>query len=231
MLASRLWPRSLTGDLLEADKHALRASAHAAQLDPRQNIAIRFEQHGDGPPNGPKLARNEPTMRSDQDRDGQGSRTPAPDGRAPTGPPRGRRYHPRSRARWCTQLSELVTASITAAGAFCRRTSPHADCPSPRRTCPCASPPTPRTRDAERGSITRSPSPAACAVGELNPTPDPTTRVSINHPGEHHPKLITRRRTRVMMSRSTNRSIAGNPLAQTATIAEARQGHDQVSRV
>ena len=53
VLARRLWPRSLTGDLLEADKHALRASAHAAQLDPRQNIAIRFEQHGDGTPNAP----------------------------------------------------------------------------------------------------------------------------------------------------------------------------------
>jgi hypothetical protein len=40
---------SLTGGLLEADKHALRASAHAAQLDPRQQITVTFEQRGDLP--------------------------------------------------------------------------------------------------------------------------------------------------------------------------------------
>jgi membrane protein len=62
VLARRLCPRSLTGDLLEADKHALRASAHAAQLDLRQNIAIRFD-HGDGTPNAPN-AREE---RADND--------------------------------------------------------------------------------------------------------------------------------------------------------------------
>ena len=49
VLARRLWPRSLTGELLEADKQALRASAHAAQLDPRQQITVTFEQRGDLP--------------------------------------------------------------------------------------------------------------------------------------------------------------------------------------
>jgi membrane protein len=49
VLARQLWPRSLTGKLLEADKHALRASAHAAQLDPRQQITVTFEQRGDLP--------------------------------------------------------------------------------------------------------------------------------------------------------------------------------------
>ena len=47
VLARRLWPRSLTGELLEADKHALRASAFAAQLDPRQHITVTFQQRGD----------------------------------------------------------------------------------------------------------------------------------------------------------------------------------------
>jgi membrane protein len=42
VLTRRLWPRSLTGELLTADKHALRASAHAAQLDPRQHITVSF---------------------------------------------------------------------------------------------------------------------------------------------------------------------------------------------
>lgn len=44
VLARRLWPRSLTGELLVADKMALRDLAHAAQLDRRQQIAVRFEQ-------------------------------------------------------------------------------------------------------------------------------------------------------------------------------------------
>jgi membrane protein len=44
VLTRRLWPRSLTGELLEADKRTLRDSAHAAQLDPRQNITVSFEQ-------------------------------------------------------------------------------------------------------------------------------------------------------------------------------------------
>jgi membrane protein len=44
VLARRLWPRSLTGDLLAADKRALRDLAHAAQLDPRQHIGVEFAQ-------------------------------------------------------------------------------------------------------------------------------------------------------------------------------------------
>ncbi len=49
VLARRLWPRSLTGELLEADRQALRSSAQAAQRDPRQQIAVTFER-GDGSP-------------------------------------------------------------------------------------------------------------------------------------------------------------------------------------
>ena len=45
VLARKLWPRSLTGELLTADKHALRASAHAAQLDTRQHITVTFRKH------------------------------------------------------------------------------------------------------------------------------------------------------------------------------------------
>jgi membrane protein len=47
VLDRRLWPRSLAGELLDADKQALRDSAHAAQLDPRQHIAVRFDQRAD----------------------------------------------------------------------------------------------------------------------------------------------------------------------------------------
>jgi uncharacterized BrkB/YihY/UPF0761 family membrane protein len=43
VLARRLWPRVLTGELREADKQALRASAKAAQIDRRQQIAVSFE--------------------------------------------------------------------------------------------------------------------------------------------------------------------------------------------
>jgi membrane protein len=56
VLARGLWPRSLTGELLEADRQALRDSAHAAQLDSRQHIAVRFGEP-DARPNGPR-ARN-----------------------------------------------------------------------------------------------------------------------------------------------------------------------------
>ena len=49
VLARRLWPRSLTGELLEADKHALRDSAHAAQLDSRQRITVSFQRSGGSP--------------------------------------------------------------------------------------------------------------------------------------------------------------------------------------
>ncbi|MGZ6563349.1 MAG: YihY/virulence factor BrkB family protein [Solirubrobacteraceae bacterium] len=62
VLARRLWPRSLTGALLEADKQALRDSAHAAQLDPRQHIAVKFG-HCNGEPNSGKTGEK----RSDQD--------------------------------------------------------------------------------------------------------------------------------------------------------------------
>jgi hypothetical protein len=46
VLARRLWPRSLTGELLEADKQALRHLAQTAQLDPRQDIAVSFTPGG-----------------------------------------------------------------------------------------------------------------------------------------------------------------------------------------
>jgi len=42
VLARELWPRSLTGDLLAPDRQALRASAYAAQIDPRQRISVSF---------------------------------------------------------------------------------------------------------------------------------------------------------------------------------------------
>jgi YihY family inner membrane protein len=42
VLARRLWPRSLTGDLLPADKQVLRDCAHAAQLDHREHITVTF---------------------------------------------------------------------------------------------------------------------------------------------------------------------------------------------
>jgi membrane protein len=51
VLARRLWPRSLSGELLEADRQALRDSARAAQLDPRQQIAVGFDKRA-GPSNG-----------------------------------------------------------------------------------------------------------------------------------------------------------------------------------
>ncbi|MGO9790222.1 MAG: YihY/virulence factor BrkB family protein [Solirubrobacteraceae bacterium] len=44
VLARRLWPRSLTGELLAADRQALRDSAAAAQLDSRQHISVSFAQ-------------------------------------------------------------------------------------------------------------------------------------------------------------------------------------------
>ncbi len=49
VLARRLWPRSLTGELLAADKQALRASARAAQLDRRQQIEVSFPPQSDLP--------------------------------------------------------------------------------------------------------------------------------------------------------------------------------------
>ncbi len=50
VLARRLWPRSLTGELLETDKRALADAARAAQLHPRQRIVVSFEPaRGDEP--------------------------------------------------------------------------------------------------------------------------------------------------------------------------------------
>jgi membrane protein len=62
VLARRLWPRSLTGELPEADRQALRDSAHAAQLDPRRHIAVRFDQRA-GAPSGREAGEE----RSDED--------------------------------------------------------------------------------------------------------------------------------------------------------------------
>ncbi len=49
VLARRLWPRSLTGELLETDRRALADSARAAQLDRRQHIAVSFDPSEDLP--------------------------------------------------------------------------------------------------------------------------------------------------------------------------------------
>ena len=43
VLARRLWPRALTGELGKADKQALQASAQAAQIDRRQQIEVSFK--------------------------------------------------------------------------------------------------------------------------------------------------------------------------------------------
>jgi membrane protein len=47
VLRWRLWPRSLTGELEPADELALRRSAEATRMDPRERIAVGFE---DGEP-------------------------------------------------------------------------------------------------------------------------------------------------------------------------------------
>jgi YihY family inner membrane protein len=44
VLARRLWPRSLTGDLTPADERALRRLAEAGRRDPRQRIEVTFEE-------------------------------------------------------------------------------------------------------------------------------------------------------------------------------------------
>ena len=51
---------------------------------------------------------------------------------------------------------------------------------------------------------------------------DVSQAAAINHPRQPHPKLITRGTARVMMPRSTNRNIRGNPRGRSATIAETR---------
>jgi YihY family inner membrane protein len=43
VLARRLWPRSLTGALTPADERAFRRSSEATRRDPRQRIAVSFE--------------------------------------------------------------------------------------------------------------------------------------------------------------------------------------------
>jgi membrane protein len=47
--ARGLWPRSLAGELEPADVTALRRAAQAARRDPRERIAVSFEE-GDAPP-------------------------------------------------------------------------------------------------------------------------------------------------------------------------------------
>lgn len=69
VLARRLWPRSLTGELLEGDKHALRDSARAAQLDSRQRITVSFQRSGARRPRW-ALTMSEPTTRADRARSG-----------------------------------------------------------------------------------------------------------------------------------------------------------------
>jgi hypothetical protein len=49
LITAGLWPRSLSGELLEADNQALQDLAQTAQLDPRQDIAVSFTPGG--PPN------------------------------------------------------------------------------------------------------------------------------------------------------------------------------------
>ncbi len=43
VLTRKLWPRSLTGDLLPADERTLRDSAEAGRRDPREHINVTFE--------------------------------------------------------------------------------------------------------------------------------------------------------------------------------------------
>jgi inner membrane protein YhjD len=47
VLRRRLWPRSLTGPLVPADRLALRKTAEAARRDEREEIVVRFVESGD----------------------------------------------------------------------------------------------------------------------------------------------------------------------------------------
>ncbi len=47
VLGARLWPRSLAGPLIDADRRALRRSAEAARRDPRERIAVSFAEDGE----------------------------------------------------------------------------------------------------------------------------------------------------------------------------------------
>ena len=44
VLTRKLWPRSLTGDLLPADERTMRDSAQAGQRDQREHITVAFER-------------------------------------------------------------------------------------------------------------------------------------------------------------------------------------------
>ena len=44
VLRWRLWPRSLTGALEPADELAFRRSAEATRMDPRERIAVGFDE-------------------------------------------------------------------------------------------------------------------------------------------------------------------------------------------
>jgi membrane protein len=61
VLAHRLWPRSIAGELLETDKQALRDSARRVQADPRQHITVSFR-----PAEGP-LDEREPSEERSRD--------------------------------------------------------------------------------------------------------------------------------------------------------------------
>jgi membrane protein len=59
VLARGLWPRTLVGALSPADRRALQDSAHAAQRDERERIAVTFDDggaHHPGTPDGPIVA-------------------------------------------------------------------------------------------------------------------------------------------------------------------------------
>ena len=60
---------------------------------------------------------------------------------------------------------------------------------------------------------------------DLIPIPDPVTRVSINHPGELSSEWFRSGTTRVMMSRSSNRSVCGDPRILTWRAVRATPVH------
>jgi len=49
VIARRLWPRSLSGDLAPADRRAMTDALRAARLDERLGVAASFEAPPDGP--------------------------------------------------------------------------------------------------------------------------------------------------------------------------------------
>jgi membrane protein len=58
-----LWPRSVSGPLVRADRLALRAAAEAVQRDERQHIAVRFA----GEPSAVRIGRGAPAGRQQQE--------------------------------------------------------------------------------------------------------------------------------------------------------------------